>query len=269
MTIVRLEGADDDRLFGGKAAELGAALRADLPVPDGIALSYELLDDLVGDRARRSRLVDRVRELEGPYVVRSSGVGEDSAETSFAGQHLTVINIVDASEVIEALERVHASARSNSVMEYREQMGIEEPPRMGAVVQTLVDADKSGVLFTRNPVDGSDERVIEAAWGLGEAVVEGMVTPDRFRLAPGGEVLERRGGQKDVRVAPDSGGSTYTMRVPDAKQDRLCLNDDELQALDRLAERCGIYRSGGHDIEWAFEDDDLYLLQRRDITTAF
>lgn len=268
MTVVRLEGADDDRVFGGKAAELGAALRADLPVPDGLAVSHDRLDELVVDGTRRSRLVNRVRELDGPYVVRSSGIGEDSQETSFAGQHLTVINITDATGVIDALERVHASARSTAVMEYRDQMGIDEPPRIGAVVQTLVDADKSGVLFTRNPVDASDERLVEATWGLGEAVVESMVTPDRFRLAPSGEVLERQMGRKEVRVVPASGGGTRTVRVPDAKQDRLCLNDTELEALNRLARRCSVYRNGAHDIEWAFADETLYLLQRRAITTG-
>lgn len=268
MTVVRLENATGERVFGGKAHELGAALRADLPVPAGLAISYEYLEQLVDDRSARSRLLNRLRELEAPYVVRSSGLAEDGGNASFAGQHLTVINPAGTAGVVDALERVHESARSEAVMKYRERMGVAEPPRMGAVVQTLVDADTAGVLFTRNPVDGSDERVIEAAWGLGEVVVDGTVTPDRFRLRPGGDVLERRAGRKDVRVTPSPDGGTRTERVPEPDRDRLCLNDDDLRALDELAERCERFRSGGHDIEWAFEGGDLYLLQRRDITTA-
>lgn len=267
MTVVGLGEADDQRRYGGKATELGAALRADLPVPDGLAVPCECLKDLVNDGQQRSRLEDRVAELPGPYVVRSSGLGEDSAEASFAGQHRTVINVTGVDGVIEALKGVHVSAHSDRALAYREQMGIDGPPEMGAIVQTMVDADRSGVLFTRNPVDGSDERVVEAAWGLGEAVVEGMVTPDSFRVRPGGEILERRLGSKAVRVEPAPNGGTRTVSVPEAERDQFCLAGDELRALDRLAERCERYRRGGHDIEWAFADGDLYLLQRRAITT--
>lgn len=267
MPLARLDDATDDRLYGGKARELGAARRAGLPVPDGLAISAEYLDDMVADRRPPSELVDRLAAVPGPYVVRSSGIGEDSAAASFAGQHQTVINVTDPSKVVSALERVHASARSDGALAYRDKLGIEDPPQMGAVVQTLVDADRSGVMFTRNPVDGSDERVVEAAWGLGAAVVDGLVTPDSFRIRPGGDVLERRAGRKQVRVEPAPNGGTTTVDVPEPQWVQLCLTDDDLRALDRLAERCEAYRSGGHDIEWAFADDELALLQRRDITT--
>lgn len=267
MTLKRLENAREVRRYGGKATELGAALRADLPVPDGIAVSHELVEQLVENGEGQSRLVEQVNALDGPYVVRSSGIGEDSQAASFAGQHETVVNIVDPEGVIEALERVYASSRSEEVMAYRSTLGIDAPPKMGAVVQPLVAADKSGVLFSRNPVDGSDERVIEATWGLGEAVVDSMVTPDYYRVQPGGTILDRRSGKKDVRVIPAPGGGTETKRVPDGKQERPCLNEEEVRALDELAAACESYRSGGHDIEWAFEDGALYLLQRRDITT--
>lgn len=268
MIVVELDRADNADRYGGKAAALGAARRADLPVPDGLALSHDAVEAIAGGDREPSAFLDRVRRLDGPYVVRSSGVEEDGAEASFAGQHRTVVNVVDAPAVIDALERVFESARSDAAVAYRYELGIEAPPRMGAVVQTLVEADKSGVLFTRNPVDGSHERVIEAAWGLGEAVVDAKVTPDTVRLRPGGAVIERRTGTKDVQVVPAPGGGTRTVSVPDAKQARFCLTDDELQALDRLAHQVEAYGDGGHDIEWAFAEDDLFLLQRRDITTA-
>lgn len=267
MTLKRLKNAREVRRYGGKATELGAALRAELPVPDGIAVSHDFVEQLVENGEQQSELVEGINALDGPYVVRSSGIGEDSQEASFAGQHETVVNVVDPEGVIEALERVYASSRSEEVMAYRSKLGIDAPPKMGAVVQTLVEADKSGVLFSRNPVDGSDERVIEASWGLGEAVVDSMVIPDYYRVQPGGTILDRRAGLKDVRVTPAPGGGTETKRVPEAKHERLCLNEGEIRALDELASSCESYRSGGHDIEWAFEDGELYLLQRRDITT--
>lgn len=268
MTVVELERADDADRYGGKAAALGAARRADLPVPDGLALSHDAVEAIVAGDREPTELLNRVRRLDGPYVVRSSGVEEDGTEASFAGQHRTVVNVVDAADVLDTLERVFQSARSDAAVAYRYELGIEAPPRMGAVVQTLVEADTSGVLFTRNPVDGSLERVIEAAWGLGETVVDAKVTPDSVRLRPGGDVIERRTGTKDVQVVPAPAGGTRTVSVPEAKRDRFCLTEDELQALDRLAQQVEAYPDGGHDIEWAFAEGDLYLLQRRDITTG-
>lgn len=267
MTVIELDRADDADRYGGKAAALAAARRAGLPVPDGLALSHAAVESIATGDREPSKLLDRVRGLDGPYVVRSSGVEEDGTDASFAGQHRTVVNVVDAVDVLDALERVLESASSDAVAAYRSDLGIEAPPRIGAVIQTLVEADKAGVLFTRNPVDGSHERVIEAAWGLGAAVVDAKVTPDSVRLRPGGDVIERRAGTKDVQVVPAPGGGTRTVTVPDAKQSRFCLTDDELQALDRLAGQVEAYRDGGHDVEWAFADGELHLLQRRDITT--
>lgn len=267
-THARLEDVPDEERYGGKARELAAAARVGLPVPDGLAIPAETLERLVSAGEPRPPLVDAIRDLEGPYVVRSSGIAEDGERASFAGQHRTVINVLDADAVIEALERVHASAHAEAVMEYREQMGIRAPPRTGAVVQTMVNADVAGVLFTQHPVDGSDERVVEAAWGLGPAVVDGLVTPDRYRLRPGGDVLDRRAGDKDVRVAPAPEGGTRTETVGEPDRTGFCLDDDQLRTLDGIAERCEVHWSGGHDVEWAFRDGDCYLLQRRDITTG-
>jgi pyruvate,water dikinase len=265
---VRLAEVADERRFGGKTRELGAAVGAGLPVPEGLAISADGLERLVEKGEAQTSLPAGLRSLDAPYVVRSSGIEEDGEMASFAGQHRTEINVLDVDGVVEALEAVHASVRSAAALEYREKMGIDEPPRTGAVVQTLIDADVSGVLFSRNPVDGSDERVVEAAWGLGPAVVDGLVTPDRFRMRPGGEVVDRRAGDKAIRVEPDPGGGTRTQQVPEPDRERYCLDDRRLRMLERLAQQCDDYRSGGHDIEWAFGNDRCYLLQRRDITAV-
>jgi pyruvate,water dikinase len=144
---------------------------------------------------------------------------------------------------------------------------------MAVVIQALVDADMAGVLFTRNPVTGADERVIEASWGLGEAVVAGLVTPDSYRLERGGRELERILGDKDVAIRPRSnaGDSDPTEEVPvdPDKVDAFCLGDADLMALDTLATRCDdVFGSTDHDIEFAFRDGQLFLLQRRPITRA-
>lgn len=268
MTYPRLEDVPDEDRYEGKARELGAAVNVGLPVPAGIAIPAGTLERRVSAGDRPPALGAAIRDLDGPYVVRSSGIAEDGERASFAGQHRTEINVLDADGVVEALDRVHASARSEAVMEYRQQMGIEAPPRNGAVVQTMMDADVARVLFSQNPVDGSDERVVEAAWGLGPAVVDGMVTPDRYRLRPGGEVVDRQSGDKENRVAPAPDGGTRTESVAEPDRTRCCLDDEQLRTLDGSAEQCETHWSDGHDIEWAFRDGECYLLQRRDITTG-
>lgn len=268
VPCARLADVPDEARYGGKARQLGAATAAGFPVPDGIAVPAGTLERLVSTGDPHPALPEAIRGLDGPYVVRSSGVAEDGERASFAGQHHTELNVRDADAVLEALERVHASAHSAAVMEYREQMGITDPPSTGAIVQTMIDADVAGVLFTHDPVDGSDERVVEAAWGLGPAVVDGVVTPDRYRVRPGGEVLDRQVGDKAVRVVPAPDGGTRTEPVPESDRTRCCLDDDQLRALDGLAAQCEAHWRGGHDVEWAFRDGDCYLLQRRAITTG-
>jgi pyruvate, water dikinase len=139
-------------------------------------------------------------------------------------------------------------------------------PRMGIVVQELVEADTAGVLFSRNPMTGSDELVIEAAWGLGESVVAGLVTPDRFRLKRDGAVVERIAGFKDVAVRVDPEDGTRESEVPDRLARMLCLDDRQLAALHALTLRCDGVFGGSHDLEWAFAGERLYLLQRRTLT---
>ena len=139
------------------------------------------------------------RSSPAPLAVRSSAVGEDSEEASFAGQHLTCLNVRSAADGVAAVAAIWRSAHSDSALAYRRRLGLTDSPRIAVVVQQLVDADCAGVLFTRNPLDGADELVVEAAWGLGEAVVAGLVTPDRFRVARDGTVLERVAG---TRISP-------------------------------------------------------------------
>lgn len=152
-------------------------------------------------------------------------------------------------------------------------MGLKGEVRMGVVVQQLVDAECAGVLFTRNPVTGADERVIEAAWGLGESVVSGLVVPDRFRVARDGRVLERTHGLKDVALRPQAapgGSGTAETAVDEALTRTLCLDEARLGRLHALAEWCEATFGGAQDLEWAFTApprDELFLLQQRPITT--
>ncbi len=208
--VVPLADAADEARFGGKAAALSVALRAGLPVPGGVALSVGLVGALLaGDPAARQAVADAVAALDGPLAVRSSAIGEDGAASSFAGQHLTELNVIGAAAVLDAVGAVGASASAESAVAYRSRVGADalgDEPCCGVVVQRLVAAEVAGVLFTRNPVTGADERVIEASWALGEAVVGGLVTPDCYRVARDGTVLESLRRPQGPRGRRPAGG---------------------------------------------------------------
>jgi len=266
--FVTLAEARDAESFGGKSSQLGRALAAGLPVPPGFALSVEALSAV---QQRQPAALARLREifvsLGAPLAARSSGIGEDAGDASFAGQHLTVLNIVDADALAAALTRVHDSAHAPAALAYRAKKGIAGPVRVAAAVQKLVDADCAGVLFTRNPVTGADEIVIEAAWGLGEGVVAGLVTPDHYRLTCDGRVLEARLGEKDIAIVRGPDGGTVEFEVPPERVHARCLDDTWLLRLVRLAATAKTAFGNECDLEWAVAQGELYLLQSRPIST--
>jgi pyruvate,water dikinase len=266
--VVSLAAAHHEATFGGKAVSLGAAIRAGLPVPPGVALAAALVDELATGVAAITDVLDALDEVPAARLaVRSSAVGEDSRDTSFAGQHATKLNVSRAA-VAEAVRVVWESARSESALAYRARQGLAAAPQIGAVVQMLVEPRAAGVLFTRNPVSGADERMIEAAWGLGEAVVSGAVLPDRFRLDKDGGVIEAVPGEKDVKVWYGQGEGTVEIAVPPELHHEPCVTAAELGSLHELAERCCCVWGPHLDIEWALgEDRRVYLLQCRPITT--
>ena len=267
MNTVPLADARDERAFGGKAVQLGAAIRAGLPVPDGFALAADLVEALAqGDQEALATLDKVGARLVAPFAVRSSAIGEDSAAASFAGQHATMLNVVGVTAIAQAVATVWCSAWSESALAYRGRVGAVGPVRMGVVVQRLVAADVAGVLFTRNPITGADELVIEASWGLGEAVVQGLVVPDFYRVTRTGEVIERRSGAKTVALRRLTNGGTRVEPVEPGLVAHLCLGESHLRALSQLALGCvDVFGQGPHDIEWAFAADTAYLLQRRPV----
>src|SRR5262249_25369467 len=155
---------------------------------------------------------------------------------------------------------VWQSARAPSVSAYRTRLGIDGPPRVAVIIQQLVCAHVAGVLFTRDPLTGADQRVIEAAWGLGEAVVAGIVVPDRYRIDRAGRALAGVAGEKDLMLVPRTDGGVDQCPVDAARVHARVLDDRQLAALNELAHRVEqAFGSGGHDLEWAIEGDALHL----------
>ncbi len=267
--IVPLADAIDDSRFGAKATGLGAAARAGLPSPPGIALSGAFVDEVAaGHEAALELLLRSTRSLTGPLAVRSSAADEDGADASFAGQHLTLLNVPSADDVDAAVREIWWSANSDSAITYRQRVGLFAKPCIGVVVQSLLAPDTAGVMFTQNPISGADERLIEASWGLGEVVVAGRVIPDTFRIDRNGTILERTPGLKKIAIRASADGGTFEEIVAPELTEKLCLDDEQLAQLHALAEQCQEVYGPARDIEWAFAGGQLYLLQCRAVTRA-
>src|SRR6201985_3464919 len=195
--------ADDADRFGGKSASLGELLRAGIPVPPGFAISAEAGEGLT-DTLRRD-ISARYEALgEGVAVaVRSSALGEDSAEATFAGQQDTYLWVRGIDAVCDAVTKCWASLYSTEAVSSRERFGVENPA-MGVTIQLMVDAAVSGVMFTCNPVSGDRSMVaVNASWGLGVAVVCGEVSPGDYLISKvTGEVVKQTVNDKAIEYVP-------------------------------------------------------------------
>lgn len=258
----------DVGLAGGKGLSLGRLAAAGLPVPPGFVITteaYRRSGGTIGPELARSVEDAYARLGGGPVAVRSSATAEDAADTSFAGQQLTVLGSDGIAAVLDAIRRCWESLHTERAVAYRAKQGVDESGlAMAVVVQQLVPAEVAGVLFTRDPLAPAGETMlVEASWGLGEAVVSGRVTPDRFRLSRDGAVRDHQVGDKAVRIT-----GAGEEPVPGEDRHRLCLDDAALSRLADLGRRVEDFYGDARDIEWAFAGGRFYLLQARPITVA-
>lgn len=203
-----------------------------------------------------------------PAAVRSSATAEDLPDLSFAGQQETFLNVQGAQAVCEAVQKCWASLWTARAIGYRMQHQIDQGTTSLAVtVQELVPAEAAGILFTANPLNGhSDQMVINAAWGLGEAVVGGQVTPDTIVVEKAsGRVIERQIADKQVMTVRVEGG-TEDQAVPQALRQAVVLDDDQAAELRRLGEQIEALYGKPMDIEWALAGGKFAILQARPIT---
>ena len=207
----------------------------------------------------------------GPAVaVRSSANAEDLPGLSFAGQQETYLNVSGADELIHAVRNCWASLWTGQAISYRHQMGIsQDSVAMAVVVQIMVPADVAGILFTANPATGErGEMIINASFGLGEAVVGGQVTPDTFIIDRKTlQATETTIGPKEQKIVSDGNQGTRLEEVGAAEREQASLSPAQLSELSALAVRVEQHFEGlPQDIEWAFKDNKLFMLQSRPIT---
>ena len=204
-----------------------------------------------------------------PVAVRSSALGEDSAEATFAGQQETILWVRGAGDVIDAIRACWASLYSAEAISYRRRLEGSEPA-MGVTVQQMVDAVVSGVMFTCNPVSGDRSMVaINAGWGLGLAVVGGEVTPDDLLVSKvTGEVVRETIADKHLQYVPAaSGRGTERIAVDEERRRTPCLDAPAVARLLELARRIERHFGSPQDVEWAIDaNGELFVLQSRPVT---
>ncbi|MDN5770158.1 MAG: phosphoenolpyruvate synthase [Microlunatus sp.] len=205
---------------------------------------------------------------EQPVAIRSSATAEDLPTASFAGQQDSYLNVRGERAVLEAVQRCWASLWTARAMAYRLRQGIDSVDvRLAVVVQQLIPADSAGVLFTANPVDGDrDQIVINATWGLGEALVGGQVTPDTVVVAkPDLRIASRDTATKPVMTVRTEDG-TRAQPVPRTQQDAEVVDDATALELARYGIAIEQQFGAPQDVEWAVADGTIWLLQSRPIT---
>jgi pyruvate,water dikinase len=254
-------------LVGGKAVGLGHLVGQGLAVPPGFAVTTAAYREALAGGGRPVRVGDRLaaeiaaayRRLgaggEAPVAVRSSATAEDTAEASFAGEHDTYLWVRGAEAVAEHVTRCWASLFTARAVAYRARLGIpDDELAMGVVVQAMVPAEAAGVLLTLDPLNGDPSQVtIEAAYGLGTAVVEGEVTPDRFAVDKVTlELRSRTVGEKAFADRFDpAAGRVVREEVPGELRARPCLEDAEAVELAGLGKRIEQALGAPQDVEWA------------------
>lgn len=265
-------------LVGGKAANL-SKLAAKYPVPPGFCLtaaSFQAPGALSMDRQISAQIASAYQTLSkrsdqsDPRVaVRSSAIDEDGSAASYAGQYESFLNVEGADAVLKAINRCWESASSERLLAYRKQQGLPGASPVAVLVQHMVPADISAVVFSANPItNNTSEIVINASWGLGESIVGGTVTPDTY-------IVEKQSlSIKSIKVADkqwmtvQSETGTQEVKIPRMLRTQPALNDEQILEMALLAHNLERDMGWLVDLECAYQADQLFLLQCRPVTTV-
>jgi pyruvate,water dikinase len=301
---------DDTAIAGGKGANLGEMMAANLPVPDGFVVTAHAYLDAMGRAGVREQIASLARDVaagdadaakmkaaelqgivraaglpaelaghissayrrlgaEAFVAVRSSAVGEDSASTSFAGMNETFTDVRGEQELFARVVDCWASLFGARACAYRASRKIDAEPAIAVVVQYMIDASRSGVMFTADPASGNRSQiVIEAAHGLGEALVGGEVEPDTYVVSHDQpRVMSTHAGAQKYALVRRADGTEARVDLHRAESSPPVLSDAEILQIATLGRRVEERYGSPQDVEWAIGDGDVWLVQARPITT--
>jgi pyruvate,water dikinase len=262
----------------GAAADMDGIAAGARTISDAMRLA-SIPDRLCEELASRyAELAEAAGMADPPVAVRSSALGEDSQDATFAGQQETYLWVRGVEDLCDAVRDCWVSLYSPTAVSYRARVGqAQEDAAMGVTVQLMVDAERSGVMFTCNPVSGDRSMVaINASWGLGLAVVGGEVTPDDYLVSKvTREVVRAHVSCKDCEYVPDpSGRGTVCVEVLAERREVRCLDEEAIAALVAIGRRVERHFGSQQDIEWAIArgagelPGNLFVLQSRPVTAV-
>ncbi len=310
-------GSNDLMIAGGKGANLGEMMHADLPVPNGFIVLTSAYYQFVQDNQLQPKIKKLLQNIDSenhhdmstiqaisdvskeianlfeknslsssltqsimsayselghpPVAVRSSATAEDLPGMSFAGQYESFLNIQGEEALIRSIRKCWASLWNDRALTYRIKQGISnEDIAHGIVVQQMIIAEKSGILFTANPLNGRrDQMLLNASWGIGEAIVSGEVTPDQWVMdKKSNQILEENIAHKKTMTLQTPHG-VELVKTPEDKQKQSSLDRDEVLHLLDLGKKVEQYFGSPQDIEWSYKDGYFYLVQTRPVTSLY
>lgn len=227
-----------------------------IPIPEDITAEIAAFLTQLGD--------------EDAYAVRSSATAEDLPTASFAGQHDTYLNIIGKAAILKHISKCWASLFTERAVTYRLQNGFDHRKvQLAVVVQKMVFPQVAGILFTADPVTGNRKVLsIDASFGLGEALVSGLVNADQYKVR-NGQVINKNVSTKKLAFDAVKEGGTKVQEIEPERQNRQALTDEQMLKLERTGRKIEAHFGSPQDIEWCWRDDTFYMLQSRPITTLY
>ncbi len=231
--------------------------------------AYENLDTRGIESAKGSALDILKNSTEPVFVaVRSSATAEDLADASFAGQQDTFLNVKGKEELITSVRKCFASLFTSRATYYRNKKNFEHSKvSLAVVVQRMVDAEKSGVIFTKDPSYKNENTIIEAVWGLGEGIVSGKITPDRYIISHKKEITDKKVSDKKIAITRDSSGEKQIVKLKKSISELQVLSEHEILKLTEYALKLEDHYKKPQDVEFAIEGENIFIVQTRPITT--
>jgi len=230
--------------------------------------AYELLDTN-SLRNVKGTVLEILKSSEPIFVaVRSSATTEDLADASFAGQQESFLNVKGRSDLIINIKKCFASLFTSRAVYYRWKKGYEHAKAsLAVVIQRMIDSDKSGVIFSKDPTNKTDNIILEAVFGLGEGIVSGQITPDKYVISKDLEILDKKIMDKKIAITRNAMGGEETVRLKEEKSKQQVLKEYEIKKLSEIALRLETHYQKPQDIEFAVEGEEIYIVQTRAITT--